>query len=172
MKRAALVALAAAVVVAAPHAATPKPVAFQRPATAADRYTGLHRSWRVADSRLVARSVVRRPNRLSTARLYLLRRTDRLLCFVLRDVGEAASCASSLPLGTVHVTLSRVLAGVAANDVTRVVVIGTRGRRHTVKLTRDHGFIWDCRAYSGCSSVTVGIEGYNRGGRRVYSTNW
>lgn len=172
MKRAALVALAAALSVAAPLAATPEPRAFQRPARPADRYAGLHRSWRITDSRLVAQTVVRRPNRVSTARLYLVRRTNGLLCLVLRDIGEASSCALSLAPGTVGVAVSRVLAGVAANDVTRVVVLGRQGKRHRVKLTRDQGFIWDCRAYSGCSAVTAGIEAYNRGGRRVYSTTW
>jgi hypothetical protein len=172
MKGAAVIAIAAAVFVVAPLAATPEPRAFQRPARAADRYVGLHRSWRITDSRLVARSVVRRPNRDNTARLYLVRRADGSLCLILRDRGDAGTCTSSPALGKVLFLSSRVLAGVAANDVASVVVIGTDGRRHRVKLTRDQGFIWDCHAYSGCTSATAAIEAYNRSGRRIYHTNW
>lgn len=166
-------AIAAVTVAAGASAATQEPIAFQRPARADDRYTGPPSTWQIRDSRLVARALVRRPNRVNQARLYLVRRANGMLCVVLHDAGGgAASCTSSSQLARGVSLSGRLLAGVVRNEVARVVVVGTRGVRHPVKLTRDKGFIWDCRAWNGCRWVVAAVEAYDAAGSLLYRTAW
>jgi hypothetical protein len=85
---------------------------------------------------------------------------------------EGITCTSRSSLPTLFVMSGRLLSGVAGNEVARIVVVGTHGVRHTVRLTRDKGFIWDCRAWSGCSSVIAEIQAYDRAGKTIYRTRW
>ena len=154
-------------------AATQEPVAFQRPARADDRYTGAPSSWQIRDSRLVARALVRRPNHVNQARLYLVRRANGMMCIILRDAGGgAASCTSPAQFGNGLSLSCRLLVGVVRNDVARLTVVGTCGVRHTVKRTRDKGFTWDCRAWKGCRRVVAAVEAYDATGNLLYRTAW
>jgi hypothetical protein len=85
---------------------------------------------------------------------------------------EGTTCTSRSSLPTLFLMSGRLLSGVAANEVARIVVVGTRGVRHTIRPTRDKGFIWDCRAWSGCSSVIAEIQAYDRAGKTIYRTRW
>ena len=59
-------------------------------------------------------------------------------------------------------TSGRHFAGIVTNDVARIVLIGSRGIRHGVPVSRDGGFIYNCRAYNGCASLIVCVQSYNR----------
>jgi hypothetical protein len=175
MSRVALAAVVVVVVVS-PAAtetggASVEPTAFQRPARPDDHYAGPSR-WQVSDSRLVARATVRRPSGSSAARLYLVRRTDGVLCIALRDRGTAASCTTPSVFAKGISLSGRLLVGVVPNHVMRLVVVGTRGVRHSVKPTRDKGFIWDCRAWNGCAGAVAAVEAYNDAGRLLYRIPW
>jgi hypothetical protein len=63
------------------------------------------------------------------------------------------------------------LSGIAANEVTRIVVIGSRGVRHRVPLSADKGFVYDCRAYNGCTCAVSYLDAY-AGERRVAHQHW
>ena len=63
----------------------------------------------------------------------------------------------------------RHFVGVTANNVTRVVLIGSRGGRHSVPVTEDGGFIHNCRAYNGCASLIVCVQSYNRSNKLLGS---
>jgi hypothetical protein len=173
MWRVALAAVVAAVVVvpAASGGASREPAAFQRPARPDDHFAGPSR-WDVSDSRLVARVSIRRPSGSNVARLYLVRRTDGMLCIALLDRGGAGSCTKPSAFAKGISLSGRLLVGVVPNHVMRLVVVGTRGVRHSVKPTRDRGFIWDCRSWNGCDSVIAAVEAYNGAGRLLYRMPW
>ena len=63
----------------------------------------------------------------------------------------------------------RHFVGVTANNVTRVVLIGSRGVRHSVPVTEDGGFIHNCRAYNGCASLIVCVQSYDRSNKLLGS---
>ena len=61
--------------------------------------------------------------------------------------------------------------GVAANEVTRVVVVRPGGKRQRVRLSPDNGFVFDCRPYdvhNGCLCVVAGLDAYAADGRQVF----
>jgi hypothetical protein len=60
---------------------------------------------------------------------------------------------------------------VAANAVTRVVLVGVRGARHVVPLSRDNGFVHDCRAYNGCACLIDRVHAY-AGTRLLGTQRW
>jgi len=84
-----------------------------------------------------------------------------------------AGCGRSLFGSRSFVTAGegKFLAGVVADEVTRVVVVGSRGVRHVVPLSRDEGFVYDCRAHNGCACLISRIEAY-AGSRLLESKPW
>ena len=58
-------------------------------------------------------------------------------------------------------------AGRARGDVRSVVVVGPRGRRHRIRVTPFGGFIYRCRAFSGCGASVRSIEAYDDKNRYV-----
>lgn len=66
----------------------------------------------------------------------------------------------------------RLFAGVVSNEVSRVVIVGSRGVRHPVKVTADGGFIYDCRAYNGCARLIDCVEAYARDGDLLSGQAW
>ncbi len=104
------------------------------------------------------------------ARLYVLRTARGYTCFavVFRGVGMGCNRGALFAHGQrVDAGAGQLLAGIAANEVTRIVVVGSRGVRHRVPLSADKGFIYDCRAYSGCPCAVSWLDAY-AGVRRVH----
>jgi hypothetical protein len=57
---------------------------------------------------------------------------------------------------------------VVANDIARVAFVDPRGRLHSVRLTRDGGFLYSCRHRNGCVGLVSAVNGYNRRGSLVF----
>jgi hypothetical protein len=181
---AALVALAV-VVLAGTASAAPLadvPSAFLRPAVAADRLpTGFEslRSdrRRPSDSRRIATYLDGKHRRWS---LYIFKQTIRgkqnICVFTLQQGGGGGGCDYSshffTPGHDVVASSGRVFAGVVSDRVARVVVVGSQGRRHPVKLTTDHGFIYNCRAYNGCSCAVARLQAFDKTGTLLTSQSW
>jgi len=133
----------------------------------------------ITDSRRIATYVDRRGRR---ATLYVAK-GGLGLCHVLVHSsppngfgGAGSGCsppAQFLGRGR-HVAASsgRLFAGVVANEVSRVVIVGSRGVRHPVKVTADGGFIYDCRAYNGCAGLIACVEAYTRDGKLLSRQPW
>jgi hypothetical protein len=156
-------------------AANPPLRAFERPASAADRMpTGTVRlPYRIVDSRRIATYIApRRPSRRAT--LYLLATQGHGLCvFLVQPRSAGGGCGSDFPATRkIAASEGKFFAGVVANEVARVVIVGTRGVRHVVPLTRDNGFIYDCRAYNGCTCVVAAVEAFSAGGKLVERQDW
>ncbi len=109
------------------------------------------------------------------ARLYLLRTARGYTCsaLVFRGVGMGCNRGALLVGGRLisGEAAGQLLAGVAANEVTRIVVVGSRGVHHHVPLSPDKGFIYDCRAYNGCPCAVAWLDAY-AGERRVAHQDW
>jgi hypothetical protein len=125
------------------------------------------------DSRRIATYVDRRGRR---ATLYVAK-TRTGLCHVLVKWGGASSGCSRPadflgPGRHISASAGRLFVGVVANEVTRVVIVGSRGVRHPVKVTADGGFIHDCRAYNGCAGLIACVEAYARDGTFLSSQPW
>jgi hypothetical protein len=133
----------------------------------------------ITDSRRIATYVDRRGRR---ATLYLAK-GGLGLCHILVHSsppngfgGAGSGCsppAQFLGRGR-HVAASsgRLFAGVVANEVARVVIVGSRGVRHPVKVTADGGFIYDCRACNGCAGLIACVEAYTRDGKPLSRQPW
>ncbi|MBD0349001.1 MAG: hypothetical protein ICV59_07605, partial [Thermoleophilia bacterium] len=154
-----------------------QPRAFQRPRRPGDVFpaSAFIPGQRITDSRLIASYFGRR----RPARLYLLKTSGsrgRQICMALVHRGIGAGCDPEAhfltPSRAVTAGSGQLLSGVAANHVARVVVIGTQGRRHRLRLTPDKGFIFDCRAYNGCTCVVRWLDAFDANGRRVAHQDW
>ena len=154
--------------------------AFQRSKQTTDVLRGRFADHlQITDSRRIAAYVDRRGRR---ATLYVAK-GGLGLCNVLvhssppNGVGGAGSGCSPpaqfLGRGR-HVAASsgRLFAGVVSNEVARVVIVGSRGVRHPVKVTADGGFIYDCRAYNGCAGLIACVEAYTRDGKLLSRQPW
>ena len=148
--------------------------AFQRAKRAADVVPpALARHFRVLDSRRIA---TYRDRRRRSAVVFVAKQRSRLCVLVQQSNGAGGACSPPReflhPGKRIAAVSGRLLAGVAANDVARIVVVGTRGVRHDVPVTRDGGFIFDCRAYNGCTCVVAAVEAYARDGSLLSRENW
>ena len=99
------------------------------------------------------------------AGLYLGRRRAGGRCLILvTDQAGAGSCDSGRFRVPVALTVSYGLhyaSGRARGDVRSLVVVGTHGRRHRIWVSPFGGFIYRCRAFSGCAASVRSIEAYN-----------
>jgi hypothetical protein len=158
------------------------PSAFLRPAVAADRLPDRFETLRSgrgrpSDSRRIATYIDGKHRRWS---LYIFKETIRgkqNICVVtLQQSGGGGGCDYSshffAPGRDVVASSGRVLAGVAADRVARVVVVGSQGRRHPINLTSDHGFIYNCRAYNGCTCVVARLEAFDKAGKLLTNQSW
>lgn len=183
--RLAVVAVAIAVSVAAGVAAsasrpTTIPSAFARSATPADRLpsTFVQRAGsRAFDSRrIVAYTDGKR--RLWSVYVFkqVIRNRLNICVATLRGGGGGVGCSPSpeffAPGRWVVAGEGRLIAGVVADNVATVRLIGSHGRVHMVKLTRDHGFIYDCNAYNGCSCLIARVQAFDSAGRLITDQNW
>ena len=148
--------------------------AFKRAQRAIDVLpASLRRDLRMVESRRVA---TYRDRRGRSAAVYVARGRGRLCVITLQWNGAGAGCSAAhrflADAKRIAAVSGRLFAGVAANDVSHVVVVGTRGVRHRVSVTPDGGFIFDCRAYNGCTCVLAAVEAYGRDGSLLSSENW
>jgi hypothetical protein len=100
---------------------------------------------------------------------------DRSICILLvQSNSYRARCAPGGALfGQGRETFSVIkglIGGVAANDVTRLVLAGG-SKRKAVPLTTDHGYIFGCPAPSTCASWVKTVVGYNKAGKIVSREN-
>jgi hypothetical protein len=96
-------------------------------------------------------------------------------CYALVFKGVGGGCGPKPLFRRNHRLVAgsgQLFAGIAADEVTRVVIVGSRGVRREVRLSPDNAFIFDCRAYNGCSCVIARVEGFTRTGRRVVNQRW
>ena len=154
--------------------------AFRRPAEAGDavprRALGplARRFGAVVASRRIATASGFR----GRATIYLLRLKRNYTCLIQLDRGAAGGgCSPSRDF----LSPGRAVAagagdgffhGVAANEIARVAFVDPHGRWHAVRLTRDGGFIYVCRARNGCINVIRAVNGYDRRGRLVSHERW
>jgi hypothetical protein len=161
------------------------PSAFARPAEATDRFPGtlaMPGGGRPFDSRRVA--VLQTWKWEWSVFIFKQRVGKRLhVCsFVhsrLRDgqdrgLGGGCSPAGSFfGRGDVNAgATGRVLAGVTSDRVAKLHVVGSRGVVHDVPLSRDHGFVFNCRAYNGCACVVSHVRAFDERGRLLESQDW
>ncbi|HEY3185649.1 MAG TPA: hypothetical protein VGJ77_22585 [Gaiellaceae bacterium] len=166
----------APITLTAPAAAASHLRAFDRPRRASDRLPALihlpagdfwHPSTRpakVVDSRRVATYVDGRGRR---AALYVAKTATQTCIVSTWNQGAGAGCSPHdrfFANGHLVVSSGRLVFGVATDDVARIVVVGSRGVRHPVELTRDGGFIYDCKAYNGCPCVVDHVEALSNSG--------
>jgi hypothetical protein len=119
------------------------------------------RAFRIRDSRRVATYVDGRGRHAS---LYVARSGAQLCHILVQWNGVGGGCSPARrflgPNRFIAGSAGRLMAGVVANNVTRVLIIGTKGGRHPVKVSPDGGFIYNCRAYNGCAGLIACIEAY------------
>jgi hypothetical protein len=157
--------------------------AFRRPAQSSDALPAWFRSppaWfrspqrSLVETRRVARYV---DGRGRLARLFVAKTNRGELCHILvtgRGGGSGCSPASSFfrPGHPVAAGSGRLFAGIAADRVARIEIVGSAGRVHRVQLSPDNGFIWNCRAYNGCTCVLDSLRSYDAAGKLIGNENW
>jgi hypothetical protein len=153
--------------------------AFERAKRPTDALRGsFARAFEIVDSRRVAVFIDRRGRRSS---LYVAKTRTQLCAVETRAdavgaaTGSGGGCSPTADFfgaGHVAATSGRLFSGVIANDVARVVLVGSRGVRHRVRLSTDGGFIHTCRAYNGCAGLIACVETYARDGRFLSGQPW
>ncbi|MGH9204414.1 MAG: hypothetical protein ACRD2A_24565, partial [Vicinamibacterales bacterium] len=164
------------------------PSAFERAPATSDQlpgsFQGIPGDGRPYDSRRIA--TLSGTKRHWSVYIFKQRIKNRLLAakprlniclFVFTDGhGGGGGCSPTAlffgPDGAITASSSRVLAGVASDRVVRLVVVGSQGKRHNVRLSRDKGFIFNCRAFNGCACVISRIQAFDRQGNRIANENW
>ena len=153
-----------------------EPLALLRGERASDLLPARFRlpSMAVVDSRLVAsRRSEGRP-----VRLYLVQTANGSLCSLLVYRGSAAGMGCDLPSGFfgdeggLAAISGRFFAGIVANEVSQLVIIGRQGDRHPVGFTADRGFIVGCRGPDGCACSVAWAETYDAAGVRISRDRW
>jgi hypothetical protein len=155
-----------------------EPSAFSRPAVASDRlppsavaYLQPHDSRRVATYSRSGREW----------RVYIFKsrlHAEGSICVFTYEIGRGGGvgCFATArffgPGREVNADEGHVLSGVTSDRVARLVVVGSLGVVHEVPLTRDHGFIYNCRAYDGCSCVVVRLKAFDGHGRLITNQDW
>ena len=117
--------------------------AFKRAQRATDVLpASLRRDLRMVESRRIA---TYRDRRGRSAAVYVARGRGRLCVITRQWNGTSAGCSPAHRFLTRQKPIAagsgRLFAGVAANDVSHVVIVGTRGVRHRASVTPDGGFI-------------------------------
>jgi hypothetical protein len=170
-----VVAVALLGAVGASGAASTEPLALLRAPRANDTLPARFRPYGVGllETRLVATAP-----RKGSARLYLVQTSAGDLCELLVYMQHAAGSGCRplegffAPGSAITAVSGRFFAGVAANDVERVVLIDREGLRHPVGLTTDHGFIYACTGPGGCACKVAWSDAYTAAGERVSHNRW
>jgi hypothetical protein len=165
---------------AARRRATALPRAFRRPARPSDRLperlshiieagaSGASPD-RVVASRRVASYTDGRGRR---AVFYLIESLRRICTLTTWGSGAGGGCNPiSNPFGGRHMIggSGHLFSAIVDDSVAKVVVVGRLGVRHPVAINSDRAFIYDCKAYSGCTCVVSRIDAYNKGGKIIQS---
>ena len=154
-----------------------EPRAFARAAKPSDALPSwLQRRWPHDYGRILAsRRVATYQGRARQASLYVFKTSSGKMCHMLVWRGAGGGCNRGTLFrrdDRVAAGSGQLLAGIAADEVARVVIIGSKGVRHRVHLSPDNGFIFDCRAYNGCTCVVKWLDAYTADGRRVAHQDW
>jgi len=167
--------------VCAAAAASDLPSAFTRAPSAADQlpptFPGVPDGGRPYESRRIATlSGTKREWNVFIFKQKIKKRINVCRFVFTRNQGAGGGCSPSEsffgPGRQVSAGAGRVLAGVASDRVTRVVVIGSLGVVHEVPLSSDNGFIFNCRAFNGCACVVSRLQAFDRMGRRITNQDW
>lgn len=154
------------------------PRAFDRPRKATD---ALPRAIRVpVPARAGASETIIATRRIASytdgrgrrALLYLAKTAHQVCYLTFWRGGAGGGCSPSTNFfggGHIVVGSSHLLSGVADDDVASLVVVGSRGVRHPVTVTADGGFIYDCKAYNGCTCVVDHVEAFDSAGVKIAS---
>ena len=112
------------------------------------------------------------------ARLSLAQTRKGWLCSVLLADAHATGTGCTPPTSffgnppAVAAVSGRYFAGVAANDVSRVVLTQRDGTQVDVPLSVDHGFIVSCTGPDRCACTVAWVDAYNASGVLVSHTRW
>ena len=109
--------------------------------------------------------------------LHLVRFKRHYTCMIEVDRRSAGGGCSATRLfllpKRVHAgSGSGFFTGVAGNEVARVAFVDRHWTLRPVRLSRDNGFVYVCRNRNGCIDVIKAVNGYDRGGRRVWHEVW
>lgn len=157
------------------------PSAFTRSPTAADQlpptFRWIHGGGRPYESRRIATlSGTKREWDVYIFKQRITKRINVCLVVFTRDQGAGGGCSPAKSFFSrsrdIVASSSRVVAGVASDRVARVVIIGSRGVAHDVPLSRDRGFIFNCRAFNGCACVISRLQAFDRLGNRIANQDW
>jgi len=160
---------------AAPHSGT-DPLALARVQRPGDNMPpALRRALpSLAQSRLVATY----GSGKRKARLFLAQTRKGWLCSVLLADGHASGTGCMPPTSffgnppAVAAVSGRYFAGVAANDISRVVLTQRDNTQVDVPLTVDHGFIVSCTGPDQCACAVAWVDAYAASGALVSHTRW
>ena len=83
-----------------------------------------------------------------------------------------ASCAGIGPAASSAERYARIELGGGVIPRASSCTVTSQGVRHRVHLSPDNGFIFDCRAYNGCTCVVKWLDAYTAAGRRVAHEDW
>ena len=165
--------MAALVLAATAAAAKPVPAlplhVFKRSAHAYDKLPAVARKvGAVQTARRVATALdtKRRPYLV-----YVTKMSDKSVCTLLvQSSSYRARCApmSALfdPSRRTFSVIKGLIGGVAADGVTKVVLVGTTARK-TIPLTKDGGYIYGCPAPTNCATWVREVLGYNAAGKLI-----
>jgi len=122
----------------------------------------------VANSRRVATAIDTKKNQFL---VYVTLMKDKRVCSVLvQGKSYSASCTPQPILFTTgrhsFSVVKGLIGGVAANDITRVVLVGS-SKSKAITLTPDNGYIFGCPAPSTFDSWVKTVVGYNAAGKIV-----
>ena len=144
--------------------------AFARPHHAYDNLPAAAKTFtpNVVNSRRVATAVDSKKNQFL---VYVTLMKNKQVCSVLVQGKSYSARCTPQPIlfqtGRESFSVIKgLIGGVAANNVTRVVLVGG-SKRKTVPLTTDNGYIFGCPAPSTCASWVKTVVGYNKAGKIV-----
>jgi hypothetical protein len=161
---------------AAQPGAAEVPVALMRPTRPSDALPP--RLKRALPSYAQARLVATYGTGKKAGRLYLVQTTHGYLCSVLLFDTFATGTGCMPPEaffgGTsgVAAVSGRYFAGVASNDVAKVVLVQRDRKQITVALSADHGFIVGCTGPDQCACAVAWVDAYNASGVLVSHEHW
>ena len=165
-----LFALTAASVAAAAAGPPQTLMAFARPHHPYDNLPAAAKTLapNVANSRRVATAVDSKKNQFL---VYVTLMKNKQVCSVLIQGKTYSDRCTPQPIlfqtGRESFSVIKgLIGGVAANDVTRLVLVGG-SKKKTIPLTTDHGYIFGCPAPSTCASWVKTVVGYNKAGKII-----